>query len=66
MTTTPFSTDLGAETRVVAAAKNKITGTDVLWILCAAFLVTLLANGAMIYFATDLESDFRNLIEALC
>jgi len=45
---------------------RKVTGTDVLWILLSAFLVTLLANGAMLYFATDLESDFRGLIDALC
>ena len=62
MTTRPSSTDLPAD----AAAKNRVTGSDVLWILLSAFLVTLLANGAMIYFATDLESDFRKLIEVLC
>jgi hypothetical protein len=32
----------------------------------SAFLVIILANGALIYFATDLESDFRGLIDALC
>jgi hypothetical protein len=62
MNTRPSSTAVPAD----PAAKSKVTGTDVLWILVSAFLVTLLANGAMIYFATDLESDFRNLIEALC
>jgi hypothetical protein len=49
-----------------AGPKNEVTGIDVLWILLSAFFVLLLANGAMIYFATDLESDFRGLIEALC
>jgi hypothetical protein len=58
--------DPGPETRMSPGGKNRIMGTDVLWILLSAFLVTLLANGAMIYFATDLESDFRILIEALC
>jgi hypothetical protein len=62
MTTTRSSTALAAD----AAGKSRITGIDVLWILLSAFLVMLLANGAMIYFATDLESDFRSLIEALC
>jgi hypothetical protein len=58
----PSSTALPADT----AGKAKVTGTEVLWILLSAFLVTLLANGAMLYFATDLESDFRSLIDALC
>ena len=62
MTTRPSSMAQPAD----ATAKGKVTGTDVLWILLSAFLLTLLANGAMIYFATDLESDFRSLIEALC
>jgi len=35
-------------------------------ILLIAFLVTLLANGALIYVATDAESDFRALIDLLC
>jgi hypothetical protein len=54
MTIRPSSTALPADT----AGKGKVTGTEVLWILLSAFLVTLLANGAMLYFATDLESDF--------
>jgi hypothetical protein len=58
----PSSTVLPAD----VAAKGTVTGADVLWILLSAFLVTLLANGAMIYFATDLESDFRSLIDVLC
>jgi hypothetical protein len=62
MTTRPSSTAQPAD----AAPKSKVTGTDVLWILLSAFLVTLLANGAMIYCATDVESDFRSLIEVLC
>jgi hypothetical protein len=62
MDTRPSSTALPVD----ATEKSKVSGSDVLWILLSAFLVTLLANGAMIYFATDLESDFRSLIDALC
>jgi hypothetical protein len=62
MDTRPSSTALPVD----ATEKSKVSGADVLWILISAFLVTLLANGAMIYFATDLESDFRSLIEVLC
>lgn len=62
MTMRPSSMDLPAD----ETSPRKVTGTDVLWILLSAFLVTLLANGAMLYFATDLESDFRGLIDALC
>jgi hypothetical protein len=45
MTTRPSSMAPPAD----ATAKGKVTGTDVLWILLSAFLLTLLANGAMIY-----------------
>lgn len=43
-----------------------LTGRHVLAILLTAFVVMLLANGALVYIATDGESDFRALIEALC
>jgi len=43
-----------------------LTGWHVLAILLTAFVVMLLANGALVYIATDGESDFRALIEALC
>jgi hypothetical protein len=62
--------DLPTETPATALAEgssgSKVNGLDVLWILMSAFLVIMLANGALIYFATDLESDFRGLIDALC
>jgi len=45
---------------------TSFTGTDLFWILIAACLLMLLANGALFYFATDRESDFRNLIDYLC
>lgn len=47
-------------------ARTTLSGWHVLVILLTAFLVTLLANGALIYIATDPESDFRALIDALC
>jgi nitrogen fixation protein FixH len=47
-------------------ARRSLSGWHVLAILLAAFLVTLLANGALVYIATDPESDFRALIDALC
>jgi nitrogen fixation protein FixH len=46
--------------------RRSLSGWHVLAILLTAFLVTLLANGALIYIATDPESDFRALIDALC
>ena len=51
-----------AETR----GARGLSGWHVLAILLTAFLIMLLANGALIYIATDDESDFRALIEALC
>jgi nitrogen fixation protein FixH len=47
-------------------AERPLTGWHVLAIMLTAFVVMLLANGALIYIATDGESDFRALIEALC
>jgi nitrogen fixation protein FixH len=43
-----------------------LSGWHVLAILLTAFVVTLLANGALIYLATDAESDFRALIDMFC
>jgi len=43
-----------------------LSGWHVLAILLTAFVVMLLANGALIYIATDAESDFRALIDVLC
>jgi hypothetical protein len=48
------------------AIVKTLSGWHVLAILLTAFLIMLLANGALIYIATDDESDFRALIEALC
>ena len=48
------------------SARAPLSGWHVLAILLIAFLVTLLANGALIYVATDAESDFRALIDLLC
>ena len=49
-----------------AGAEKQLSGWHVLAILLTAFVVMLLANGALVYIATDGESDFRALIEALC
>jgi nitrogen fixation protein FixH len=49
-----------------AGAEKLLSGWHVLAIMLTAFVVMLLANGALIYIATDGESDFRALIEALC
>ena len=48
------------------ARRKPLTGWHVLAILLTAFVVMLLANGALIYIATDGESDFRALIEVFC
>ncbi len=47
-------------------AEKPLSGWHVLAILLTAFVVMLLANGALVYIATDGESDFRALIELLC
>jgi len=49
-----------------AGTAKPLTGWHVLAIMLTAFVVMLLANGALIYIATDGESDFRALIEAFC
>jgi len=49
-----------------AGAEKPLTGWHVLAIMLTAFVVMLLANGALVYIATDGESDFRALIDALC
>lgn len=49
-----------------AACTVRFTGTELFWILIAAMLIMFVANGALFYFATDTESDFRGLIDALC
>ena len=46
--------------------RRRFTGTDLLWILLSVFLIVLLMNVGLLYFATDQESDFRSLIDALC
>jgi len=45
---------------------RRFTGTDFLWILLSVFLIVLLMNVGLLYFATDRVSDFRSLIDALC
>jgi hypothetical protein len=43
-----------------------VTGAEVLWILLMAFLVVLVANGLLVYIATDSNSSLRELLESLC
>ncbi|HUL08574.1 MAG TPA: hypothetical protein VLV76_19765 [Candidatus Acidoferrum sp.] len=45
---------------------REFTGTDFLWILLSVFLIVLLMNAGLYYFANDRVSDFRSLIDALC
>jgi hypothetical protein len=49
-----------------ARGGREFTGTDFLWILLSLFLIVLIANGGLYYFANDRVSDFRSLIDALC
>jgi hypothetical protein len=49
-----------------ARGATGFTGTDLFWILLSGFLLILIANGGLIYFAMDQVSDFRSLIDALC
>jgi hypothetical protein len=58
--------DLGTSEIDSSTDRPPLSGWHVLAILLTAFVVMLLANGALIYIATDAESDFRSLIEALC
>ena len=64
MNTRPSSTDQALESD--ARGGREFTGTDFLWILLSLFLIVLIANGGLYYFANDRASDFRNLINALC
>ncbi len=62
MSMRPYSMDPALE----ADGGRRFTGTDLLWILLSVFLIVLLMNLGLLYFATDRESDFRSLIDALC
>jgi hypothetical protein len=66
MSTKPYSTDPAPEADVLPDGGRRFTGTDMLWILLSVFLIVLLMNVGLLYFATDRESDFRSLIDALC
>ena len=61
-----YSTDPALEPDAAADGVRKFTGTDLLWILLSTFLIVLLMNLGLLYFATDRASDFRSLIDALC
>jgi hypothetical protein len=61
-----YSTDPALESDVAPDGVRKFTGTDLLWILLSTFLIVLLMNLGLLYFATDRASDFRSLIDALC
>jgi len=64
MSTRPSSTDPALDSD--AHGGREFTGTDFLWILLSLFLIVLIANGGLYYFANDRVSDFRSLIDALC
>jgi hypothetical protein len=64
MSTRPSSTDPALDSD--ARGGREFTGTDFLWILLSLFLIVLIANGGLYYFANDRVSDFRSLIDALC
>lgn len=64
MSTRPSSTDPALDAD--APSGREFTGTDFLWILLSLFLIVLIANGGLYYFANDQVSDFRSLINALC
>jgi hypothetical protein len=66
MSTRLSSTDPALESDALPDGGRKFTGTDLLWILLSTFLIVLLVNLGLLYFATDRESDFRSLIDALC
>ena len=61
-----YSTDPALEPDALPEGGRRFTGTDLLWILLSVFLIVLLANLGLLYFATDRASDFRSLIDALC
>ena len=54
------------EPETVPDGGRRFTGTDFLWIMVSVFLIVLLMNVGLLYFATDRVSDFRSLIAALC
>jgi hypothetical protein len=66
MSTRPSSMDPALEPDTGPDGGRRFTGTDLLWILLSVFLIVLLMNVGLLYFATDRESDFRSLIAALC
>jgi len=66
MSMRPYSMDPALESGATPDGGRRFTGTDLLWILLSVFLIVLLMNAGLIYFATDRESDFRSLIDALC
>jgi hypothetical protein len=66
MSTKPYSTDPALESGALPDGGRRFTGTDMLWILLSVFLIVLLMNAGLLYFATDQVSDFRSLIDALC
>jgi hypothetical protein len=61
-----YSTDPALESDAPPDGVRKFTGADLLWILLSTFLIVLLMNLGLLYFATDRASDFRSLIDALC
>jgi hypothetical protein len=66
MSTKQFSTDPALDSDGPPDGGRPFTGTDMLWIMLSVFLIVLLMNGGLFYFATDDVSDFRSLIDALC
>ena len=65
MSTKRYSTDPALESDIPDGGRP-FTGTDMLWIMLSVFLIVLLMNAGLFYFATDQVSDFRSLIDALC
>jgi hypothetical protein len=61
-----YSTDPALDPDTPPDGGRKFTGTDLLWILLSTFLIVLIVNLGLLYFATDRASDFRSLIDALC
>jgi len=61
-----YSTDPAPDADVAPDGVHKFTGVDLLWILLSVFLIVLIVNLGLLYFATDRASDFRSLIDALC
>jgi hypothetical protein len=61
-----YSTDPAPDADAAPDGVRKFTGTDLLWILLSVFLIVLIVNLGLLYFATDRASDFRSLIDALC